>query len=141
MPAGRPTKYKKEYCELVPELMKDGMSKEEVCEEIGIWYQTFLNWQDKHPKFLEAVKKGEGASKAWWMKQGRINLTEGGFNSTLWYMNMKNRHGWADKTELRTPDGIDLNVNEMTEEKKKEYKKLALLRAELALRERREEDG
>ena len=135
----RPTKYEKDHCDVVVNLMKQGWSKIEVCAQIGVTYQTFLNWQEKHKPFLESVKRGDKLSEAWWMNQGRIALRDGTFNATLWYMNMKNRHGWADKHELRTPDGIDLNVNTMTEERKAELKELALLRAELALRERRED--
>ena len=100
MPAGRPTKYKKEFCDKVPELMAKGMAKVEVCAELGIYYDTFLAWQEKHPKFLESVKKGDQLSEAWWMTAGRISLRDKEFNSTLWYMNMKNRHGWADKKEI-----------------------------------------
>ena len=55
-------------------------------------------------------------------------------------MNMKNRHGWADKTELRTPDGIDLSVNEMTEEQKAELKEIAKIRAELAVMKLRKDN-
>ena len=99
--AGRPTKYRKEYCELVPELMSDGLGKVEVCAEIGVDYHTFLSWQEKHPQFLQSVKKGDKLSEAWWMREGREALRDRDFNSTLWYMNMKNRHGWADKTESK----------------------------------------
>ncbi|MBW2610684.1 MAG: hypothetical protein JRC68_10135 [Deltaproteobacteria bacterium] len=111
---GRPTKYRKEHCDVVVNLMKKGWSKVEVCAQLEIDYHTFLSWQEKHKPFLQSVKRGDKLSEAWWMGKGRISLNDSTFNSTLWYMNMKNRHGWADKTELRTPDGIDLNVNTST---------------------------
>ena len=38
------------------------------------------------------------------MKQGRKNLENKEFNSTLWYMNMKNRFGWKDRNDLTTND-------------------------------------
>lgn len=139
MPAGRPTKYKKEYCDLVPKLMASGMAKVEVCAELGIDYSTFLIWQDKYKKFSASVKRGDKLSEAWWMSKGREALNDPTFNAVLWYMNMRNRHNWADKTELRTPDGIDLNVNEMADERKAELREIALLRADLALKKRRED--
>ncbi len=104
--AGRPTKYRKEYCERVPELMAEGMSKVEVCAELGVDYHTFLSWQEKHPRFLQSIKKGNRLSEAWWMREGRLALRDKDFNYTGWYMNMRNRHGWADKTENKNE--IDL---------------------------------
>jgi len=134
---GRPTKYKEEFCDKIPELMKHGMAKVEVCAELGFGYDAFLDWQKKYSEFSEAVKKGDKLSEAWWVKQGRIALREKEFNATLWYMNMKNRHGWSDKQEVTVGGDLGLNINEMTEERKKELKEIALLRAELALKDRR----
>jgi len=126
---GRPTKYKEEYCDRVPELMKDGMAMVEVAAKLDVCVDTLNEWRKVHEVFSLAVKKGIELSEAWWVRQGRIALRDSKFNSTLWYMNMKNRFNWADKTELRTPDGLDININDMTEARKKELKELAALRA------------
>lgn len=103
---GRPTKYKPEICGLFPKIMEEGESIEEVAVIIGVSVSTIYLWKEKHKKFSEALKKGVEISKAWWLKQGRIGIRENGFNSTLWYMNMKNRHGWADKNENK----VDVTV-------------------------------
>lgn len=96
----RPTKYRKEMCERIPDLMAEGMSKVEVCAELGIHYSTFLDWQKNIPEFSESVKTGEQLSAAWWEKQGRTNLENKEFQAALWYMNMKNRFKWADKQQV-----------------------------------------
>ena len=82
--------------------MKQGMSIEEVCYELEICKQTFYNWCEKYPELLDAKKKGVDFACGWWMKQGREALREKEFNATLFYMNMKNRFGWADnqKTDI-----------------------------------------
>lgn len=110
MPAGRPTKYTKEMCDVVVALMKVGASKAEVCAELDICHETFQNYQTKHKEFSEAVKKGEQLSMAWWEREGRINLKEKDFSYTGWYMNMKNRFGWADKQETKIEGKLTVNI-------------------------------
>jgi hypothetical protein len=100
---GRPTDYRAEYCERVVELMSEGWSKAEVAAEMCRSYQTFLNWQQAHPEFLEAVKLGEKASQAWWERLGREGAAGSKpVNPTLYIFNMKNRFRseWNDKTEV-----------------------------------------
>lgn len=99
---GRPTIYKSEYCESVIPLLKEGMSIEEIGLELDVGYTTIYDWMEKHEEFAQAIKKGREFSKAWWMRRGRKELENDKFNSTLWYMNMKNRFGWADKKEVNT---------------------------------------
>ena len=101
----RPTKYKKDLCDKVIDFMYEGMSIEEVCYELRICKQTFYNWCEAHPEFLDAKKTGESFSQGWWMKNGRIQLENKDFNSGLWYMNMKNRFGWKDKQETDITSG------------------------------------
>lgn len=108
---GRPTKYLPEMCDAVVALMSEGASKIEVAHEIGISGETLNEWSKDNPDFSAAIKAGEAASHAWWLSKGRKNLENKDFSATLWYMNMKNRHGWRDKTELtgNGPDGA-LNI-------------------------------
>jgi hypothetical protein len=108
---GRPTKYKPEMCDTVIQLMGEGASHIEVMAEIGIWEDTFYRWKRENKEFSEAIKKGEQLSAAWWERKGRVNLENGQFNYTGWYMNMKNRHGWADKKEVKNTGDLTINVS------------------------------
>ena len=115
---GRPTKYDPAMCEKVVELMSEGYAKVEVAVALGITRETLNAWDNDStkPEFSDAVRLGEEASEAWWMTKGRVNLENREFSATLWYMNMKNRHGWRDRIEeksertmvTRYPDPTDV---------------------------------
>lgn len=117
----RPTKYEESMCKVVVDMMTEGASKVEVCAELGICYDTFLDYQEKHAKFSESVKKGDQLSAAWWERQGRLSLKDKEFSYTGWYMNMKNRFGWADKQEVKhsgeigqaTDDQLDARISQL----------------------------
>lgn len=108
---GRPTKYKEDFPERALELFKVGASKAEICLELEIGFDAFQDYQEKHPLFSEAVKKGMQISQGWWEMKGRQATMGGveGFNATSFIFNMKNRfkHDWRDKQELdhKSTDG------------------------------------
>lgn len=99
MAGGRPTLYKPEYCEKVIEMMRDGMSITEIAYHLNVAKSTVYEWIDNQAEFSSAIKAGKDFSEGWWMTKGRENISTKEFNSTLWYMNMKNRFGWKDKQE------------------------------------------
>lgn len=100
----------------VLELYKVGASDVEVKALIYQWRGSFSNdlwerWMADYQEFSETIKMGKMLSHAWWEKEGRTNLKVKDFNYTGWYMNMKNRFGWMDKsqTDLSNKDGT-LNI-------------------------------
>lgn len=114
MPAGRPTKYKPEFCQTVIDCGKDGMSKTEMAVECGVSWSTFHDWMDAHPEFRDAVKDAARQSQAWWERNGRL-ATFGqvdGFNATSYIFQMKNRFpdDWRDKQERELSGGLSINV-------------------------------
>jgi hypothetical protein len=96
-------------------LYENGGSDVEVKALIYGWRSSFsedlwYRWIDEEPMFSETIKRGKKLSEAWWHSMGRCNLMVDNdgpkLNATLWYMNMKNRFGWADKQE-NTHSGPD----------------------------------
>lgn len=84
MPAGRPTDYKPEYCDLVIELGKDGASTVDMSSTIGVVRQTMYNWAEVHPDFMDALTRARELSQVWWEKAGRDGMGADKFNSAVW---------------------------------------------------------
>lgn len=114
----------KEPCDLTQEQFmyilseySEGASDEEVKAYIWKERESFSNnlwdrWLEEEPIFWETIKKGRELSKGWWHQMGRKNLKDKDFSPTLWYMNMKNRFGWKDKSETDiTSKGESINLN------------------------------
>lgn len=103
---GAPTKYTPKMCGKVIKIMKEGASLVEVAADLEISRETIYDWCNPESerfnvKFSDTIKKGVSLSEAWWERNGRENLQNRDFNYTGWYMNMKNRFDWADKTESK----------------------------------------
>lgn len=95
---GRPTKYRPEMLPKIIEIMKEGASQVEVCGLLGISHDTLHRWKKEIPEFSDTISHGIMLSNCWWEKKGRKNLENKDFSATLWYMNMRNRFDWRDKT-------------------------------------------
>lgn len=99
---GAPTDYRPEFCKIAIEELKKGASIEELGLALDCGYSTVYEWMDRHKPFAEAIKRGREYSKGWWMKEGREAMRDKEFSYTGWYMNMKNRFDWSDKTHNDT---------------------------------------
>lgn len=55
----RPTIYKEEYNEQVYKLCLLGHTDKELAEFFGIQESTLNLWKNKHPEFMESIKKGK----------------------------------------------------------------------------------
>lgn len=105
------------YNEII-QLYADGAADIEIKALIGSWLGSFSNdlwdrWMREEPQFSETVNYGRMLAEAWWNNKGRLNLWEKSFNYVGFYMQMKNRFGWADKKEVKqetdlTVKGVDL---------------------------------
>lgn len=111
MGAGRPLvgleSFPDKWYDEVLELYSEGASDVEVKALIYSWRGSFSNdlWDrllKDEEQFSETIKNGRLLSEAWWTKNGRSNLQNKDFSYTGWYMNMKNRFGWADKQEVQS---------------------------------------
>lgn len=107
MPAGRPTKYKPEFCDKIIEVGEEGGWLSEMAEACDVHRNTFDVWADAHPEFLEALTRAKQKAQAWFEKKGREGLTAEKFNSALWAKQMSARHReeYTERRELTGADG------------------------------------
>jgi len=115
-PGGRPTKYLSEMCDIARALMRDGASLCEVAYELKINVSTLADWREKNEEFSLAIKESLDDAQGWWMTKGRKNIENKSFNSTLWYMNMKNRFGWKDTQEVVQTSTTHMTISEHTQD-------------------------
>lgn len=109
---GRPTKYKKEYCERLIEHMENGYSFESFAGLVNVCKETIYTWTREHSEFLDAKNRAFEKSRLFWEKQNIEGLykqtefdndgnkiSEKSINSTVLIFNMKNRfpEEWRDK--------------------------------------------
>ena len=95
----------KNWKKIIKDEMSEGASRIEVMAKLKIRNDLFYSLIKREPDFSEAIKEGVGLCEAWWKTKGRKNLENKNFSAVLWYMNMKNRFGWRDKTETDITSG------------------------------------
>ena len=128
MPLGRPTKYKKEYCEQIIAFFsrkpykekeiqhknKDGDTykteyvKEandipfisEFAREIGVCHDTILEWANRHKDFSLALKKAKELQKEFLIKNGLAGL----YNPTFAIFTAKNITDMRDVSNVEVED-------------------------------------
>lgn len=83
-------------------LSKIGGSIVELAVLLDISRNTLNALTERDEYFLNTIKKCKRYCEAWWVAKGRTELDNKDFSYTGWYMNMKNRFGWADKIEQKT---------------------------------------
>ena len=127
----RPSKYKKEYCQMIIDYMSEGFSLAAFAGKIEVNQDTMHEWAKKHPEFSEAKRIAIGKSLQWWEKQGvdglwditilydkegkKVKATKK-LNATVWIFNMKNRHGWRDQVTVEHEDVIKRFIIDMDDD-------------------------
>lgn len=110
MAGGRPSKYKKEYCDRLIAHVGGGLSFDSFAGEIGVSRDTIYEWCKKHEEFSDAKRVSEAKSLTFWEKVGRAGTldqldkitgkTGAKFNHIAWIFLMKNRFGWRDHVQV-----------------------------------------
>jgi hypothetical protein len=87
-------------------LAKSGMSSVEIAAEFEIPLRELVLWSETYAEFNKAYEIGEALHEAWYLREGKKNLDNRGYNSELFKFLTGNKLGWSTKTESK-----NLNVN------------------------------
>lgn len=120
MPAGRPTKYDPEFCQVAIDLGREGKSKASIAGTIGVSRMTLDTWAAQNPEFLDAMAISRDLAMKWWEETGQTLMQESPngvkLNSTVWSRSMAARFP-DDYRENRKVDlEGNLNLTTMTDE-------------------------
>ncbi len=93
------------WAKQVIDLYREGAGDAEVAAELNVTIKEYYKQLTDNSAFSQLVDFGRTLSQAWWEKQARMHVKNKQFNSPLYSFYMKNKFGWADKTE-------NINVND-----------------------------
>lgn len=100
----------KAWAKQLVDLYREGASDAEVAAELNITIKEYYKQIGENAALATLVDLGRTLSQAFWESQARKNIRNKQFNTPLWAFYMKNKYGWADKTE-----SINLNDNSVTD--------------------------
>ncbi|TNE58626.1 MAG: hypothetical protein EP341_03150 [Sphingomonadales bacterium] len=113
MPAGRPTKYKPEYCQLVIDMGREGKSWAQMASALDVDRATFYNWQEQHPEFFTAFNRAKAHAQAWWEDKAAEALNNREFNAPVWKKSVEARfrEDYTERREDTTTHKVDDSVS------------------------------
>jgi hypothetical protein len=84
----------------------------------------FYRWARNVPQFKFVVNLGGLYKKAWWLRQGRINIHDGKFNTPLYIRMMTNLFAWRTDSSVIESVGDKIDLSTLTEDELQLYRKL-----------------
>ena len=98
----------KGWQEIILKLSSKGYSDVEIRAHLCLLsgkfdHNTWYALKNNNEEFIETLEKAKLLCEAWWEKKGRENLFHSKsdvFETACWFINMKNRFKWTDKTEV-----------------------------------------
>ena len=111
MPAGRPTKYKKEYCRRIVDAMSQGKSVLQFCAEQGVSKSSVYLWAQQHNEFSDALSRGKELGEAYWEGELQKMMYSREANAPLVKLYFANRFNWHDREKVEESASKPVAIN------------------------------
>lgn len=111
VPAGRPTKYKKEYCQRIVDAMSEGKSVLQFCAEQGVSKSSVYLWAQQHDEFSDALSRGKELGEAYWEGELQKMMYSREANAPLVKLYFANRFNWHDRGEEQETKSTPIQIN------------------------------
>lgn len=96
-PVGRPTKYRKKYCQMLIDHMAKGLAFESFASKLEVGFKTIYQWRHDYPEFQQAYQIGQAKSFEIWERLGMKGMTNPGkLAPSIWAYNMRCRFGKSE---------------------------------------------
>ena len=110
MAGGRPTKYRKRFCNELIAHAKKGLTIEETCSEFEISMDTYYKWKKRFKEFADADRLALNHRVAYYSKIGRLMMFgKNQVKEKTWQFFMMNIAGWGTRN---TEEVHDIGVEE-----------------------------
>ncbi len=106
--AGRPTKYKPEYCDIVESLGRKGKSPAQIASILNVDRASLYRWASEHEDFAQSLSVAKTHEQRWWEDHAQEHLAADRYQAQVWRASMAARFR-ADYAETRA--GVDLTVD------------------------------
>lgn len=104
----------KTWAKDVVDWYEQGYSDAEVAAALRITLKDYYKQINDNAAFSQLVEFGRTLSQSFWESQVRKNLTNKQFNGPAYAFYMKNKYGWADKTEtVNANENINTDLDSM----------------------------
>ena len=107
------------FCAKAESLAAQGLTKQQIALSLGIGVSTLCDKQNKHPEFLEAIKRGQAKGIAT-IANALFQTAKGGHvTAQIFYLKNRAPDEWKDRVENQVTgsDGGALQVQWMTADK------------------------
>jgi len=90
------------------QMSREGSSEVEIAAQFEVSVDTLRKWAEKYESFNTAYEVGQAMHEAWWIREGKSNLNERSFNTSLFKFLTMNKVGYSDKIEQKS---MNMNVH------------------------------
>tara|TARA_R110000850_G_scaffold25868_7_gene74505 strand:+ start:302 stop:661 length:360 start_codon:yes stop_codon:yes gene_type:complete len=97
-----------EICEKALKLSAQGLTMDQIAESLGMNRSTLFDKQSRYKDFSDAIKEGRAKGIAT-VTNALFEKAQGGDNTSMIFY-LKNRAGWADKSEVDSTQRMIVSI-------------------------------